>query len=274
MSAIPQEAALPRTFTLPAGVQRAAMRVATGVALLVLWEVLVRWLAPAFVARPTTVARAIPDVLAQRNVPPGTPTFWGSAEETVLAALEGMVIGVAAGVLVGLTMGRLRTADRLLRFYVSAFFAMPIIAMVPVMELWFGYDWRVRLTIVSLGAFLPVCLNVYDGTRKLPAHYVEVAESYHARWWNVWFGIALPASLPYLLAGFRLAVGRVLVGAVIAEYIANLKGLGSFILFDARTFHQPEMMVAVLFLALLGVAINAAADLATRRMLPWYRRSE
>jgi NitT/TauT family transport system permease protein len=220
------------------------------------------------------VARAIPDVLAQRNVPPGTPTFWGSAEETVLAALEGMVIGVVAGVLVGLTMGRLRTADRLLRFYVSAFFAMPIIAMVPVMELWFGYDWRVRLTIVSLGAFLPVCLNVYDGTRKLPAHYVEVAESYHARWWNVWFGIALPASLPYLLAGFRLAVGRVLVGAVIAEYIANLKGLGSFILFDARTFHQPEMMVAVLFLALLGVAVNAAADLATRRLLPWYRRAE
>jgi NitT/TauT family transport system permease protein len=208
------------------------------------------------------------------HLPPGTPTFWGSAEATVLAAFEGLVIGLAAGVLVGLTMGRLRTADRLLRFYVSAFFAMPIIALVPVMTLWFGYTGTVRLAIVSLGAFLPVCLNVYDGTRSLPSHYVEVAQSYHARWWNVWFGIALPASLPYLLAGFRLAVGRVLVGAVIAEYIVSLKGLGYFILYDGRTFHQPEMMVAVLFLALLGVLINAAADLATRRLLPWYRRSE
>jgi NitT/TauT family transport system permease protein len=212
--------------------------------------------------------------LTQRNVPPGVPPFWGAAGATVLAAFEGLAIGLVAGAAVGLTMGRLRTADRLLRFYVSAFFAMPIIALVPVMELWFGYTNTVRLAIVSLGAFLPVCLNVYDGTRRLPTHYVEVAQSYHARWWNVWFGIALPASLPYLLAGFRLAVGRVLVGAVIAEYIVNLKGLGYVILFDGRSFHQDQMMVAVLFLALLGVAINVTADVATRRFLPWYRRSE
>jgi ABC-type nitrate/sulfonate/bicarbonate transport system permease component len=177
-------------------------------------------------------------------------------------------------VLVGLAMGRVRTADRLLRFYVNAFFAMPIIAMVPVMTLWFGFSSSVRLAIVSLGAFLPICLNVYDGTRKLPSHYMEVAQSYHARWWNVWFGIALPASLPYLLAGFRLAVGRVLVGATVAEYVVSLKGLGYYIVYDGRTFHQPEMMVAVAFLAVLGVLINAVADLATRRLLPWYRRSE
>jgi NitT/TauT family transport system permease protein len=273
MSAVPHEVAFARPIRLGAGVQRALIRIATGVILLVLWELLVRWLAPAFVARPTTVARALPHVLAN-HLPPGTPTFWGAAGATVEAAFEGLAIGLLAGILVGLTMGRLRTADRLLRFYVSSFFAMPIIALVPVMTLWFGYTGTVRLAIVSLGAFLPVCLNVYDGTRSLPSHYVEVAQSYHARWWNVWFGIALPASLPYLLAGFRLAVGRVLVAAVIAEYIVSLKGLGYFILYDGRTFHQPEMMVAVLFLALLGVAVNAAADLLTRRLLPWYRRSE
>lgn len=273
MSAVPHEVALARPFQLGAGVRRALIRVATGVLLLVAWELLVRWLAPPFVARPVTIARALPHVLAD-HLPPGTPTFWGAAGATVAAAFEGLAIGLAAGVLVGLTMGRLRTADRLLRFYVSAFFAMPIIALVPVMTLWFGYTGTVRLAIVSLGAFLPVCLNVYDGARSLPSHYVEVARSYHARWWNVWFGIALPASLPYLLAGFRLAVGRVLVAAVIAEYIVSLKGLGYFILFDGRTFHQPEMMVAVLFLALLGVAVNAAAEVLTRRLLPWYRRSE
>lgn len=273
MSAVPHEVALRKPLRVGAGAQRTFVRIGTGVVLLVLWQVLVQWLAPKFVARPTTVARAIPQVLAN-HVPPGTPTFWGSAEATVIAALEGLAIGLVAGVLVGLTMGRLRTADRLLRFYVSAFFAMPIIALVPVMTLWFGYTNTVRLAIVALGAFLPVCLQVYDGTRSLPSSYVEVAQSYHARWWNVWFGIALPASLPYLLAGFRLAVGRVLVGAVIAEYIVSLKGLGYFILYDGRTFHQPEMMVAVLFLALIGVATNAAADLGVRRFLPWYRRSE
>jgi NitT/TauT family transport system permease protein len=273
MSAVTPEIALAKPFGLSDRTQRTLLRVATGVSLLFLWEVLVRWLAPPFVARPVTVARALPHVLANQ-LPPGTPTFWGSAEATSVAALEGLAIGVVAGVLVGLTMGRLRLADRLLRFYVNAFFAMPIIAMVPVMTLWFGFSNSVRLAIVSLGAFLPICLNVYDGTRSLPAHYIEVAKSYRARWWNEWFGIALPASLPYVLAGFRLAVGRVLVGATVAEYVVSLKGLGYYIVYDGRTFHQPEMMVAVLYLALLGVLINAAADLATRRLLPWYRRSE
>jgi ABC-type nitrate/sulfonate/bicarbonate transport system permease component len=273
VSSMPHEVALARPIRLGSGARSLMLRIGTGILLLALWEGLVTWLAPSFVARPSGIVRALPGVLTQTSVPPGTPKFWGAAGVTVLAALEGLLVGLVLGVLVGLTMGRLRTVDRLLRFYVSAFFAMPIIALVPVMTLWFGYTGTVRLVIVSLGAFLPVCMNVYDGTRRLPSSYVEVAQSYHARWWNVWFGIALPASLPYLVAGFRLAVGRVLVGAVIAEYIVALKGLGYFILFDARTFHQNQMMVAVLFLALLGVVVNAAADHATRRFLPWYRRS-
>jgi ABC-type nitrate/sulfonate/bicarbonate transport system permease component len=266
MSALGQQAALARPFALGPGVRRLAIRVGTGVVLLALWQFLVAWFAPSYVARPTGVARVLPTVLSGAE-------FWSDAKLTVAAVFEGLAIGVVLGVAVGLTMGRLRDVDSLLRFYVSAFFAMPLIALVPVMTLWFGYTGTVRLAIVSFGAFLPVCLNVYDGTRKLPAQYVEVARSYRAHWWNVWFGIALPASLPYLLAGFRLAAGRALVAAVIAEYLVSLKGLGYFILYDSRTFHQNEATVAVLALALLGVAINSAADLATRRLLPWYRRS-
>jgi NitT/TauT family transport system permease protein len=265
MSVVPQQVAVARAFAIGAGARRFAIRVGTGIVLLALWQGFVDWLAPSYVARPSGVARVLPSVLS-------TSEFWTDAKVTVIAVFEGLAIGVVTGVIVGLTMGRLRDVDRLLRFYVGAFFAMPIIALVPVMTLWFGYTGTVRLAIVSLGAFLPVCLNVYDGTRKLPTQYVEVAQSYHARWWNVWFGIALPASLPYLLAGFRLAAGRALVAAVIAEYIVAIKGLGYFILFGSRTFHQNEATVAVLALALLGVGINAAADLATRRFLPWYRR--
>jgi NitT/TauT family transport system permease protein len=265
VSVVQERVAVARPITLSPAARRVAVRIGTGIVLLALWEGLVHWFAPSYVARPSGVARVLPTVLSSAR-------FWSDAKETVAAVFEGLAIGVVVGVLVGLAMGRLRDVDRLLRFYVGAFFAMPIIAMVPVMTLWFGYTSTVRLAIVSLGAFLPVCLNVYDGTRKLPSEYVEVAQSYHARWWNVWFGIALPASIPYLLAGFRLAAGRALVAAVIAEYIVALKGLGYFILFDSRTFHQNEATVAVLALALLGVAINVGAEAATRRFLPWYRR--
>ena len=119
---------------------------------------------------------------------------------TLSAVFEGLAIGVSLGILVGLTMGRLRDADAALKLYVNAFFALPTIAVLPLMTLWFGYSGTARLAIVIFGSFMPVCLNVYDGVRRLPADYIEVSKTYHARWWNVWFGIALPASLPYLLA--------------------------------------------------------------------------
>ena len=267
MTAAAATARIARTRTVPPALTRLALRVLAGIILLALWEGLVTWLTPWYVARPSGVARALPHVLRDA-------AFWHATRATFEAVFEGLGIGVVAGTLVGLTMGRLRDAESLLKFYVSAFFALPTIAVLPLTTLWFGYTGRARLAIVILGAFLPVALNVYDGVRKVPTAYLEVARTYRARWWNVWFGIALPSALPYLLAGLRLAAGRALVAAVVAEYLlGNIGGLGYFILFDSRSFHQNNAMVGVLMLAVIGVAINVAIDVATRRLLPWYRRA-
>jgi ABC-type nitrate/sulfonate/bicarbonate transport system permease component len=121
---------------------------------------------------------------------------------------------------------------------------------------------------------MPVCLNVYDGVRRLPTEFIEVSKTFHARWWNVWFGIALPASMPYLLAGLRLALGRALVAAVVAEYLLALKGLGFYILVTSRAFDQNASMVGVLVLMVIAVSLNSLVDVATRSFLPWFRRSE
>src|SRR5207248_11243228 len=185
---------------------------------------------------------------------------WFDVQTTVLAVFDGLVIGVALGVIVGLAMGRLVDVEWALKYYIGALFAMPTIAILPLMTLWFGYTNTARLWIVIIGAFLPVALNVYEGVRKLPVTYLEVARTYHARWWNVWFGIALPASLPYLLAGLRLAARRALVAAALAEYLLATKGLGFFIRSDTQSLHENQAMVAVIMLALIGVTINAAID--------------
>ncbi len=264
-----------RLLTLTPGLRRTAIRVATGIVLLLLWEGLVTWLAPFYVARPSGVVRAIPRVVENHSTPFTALAggFWQSVWYTLSAVFEGLAIGVTLGVLVGLTMGRLHDVDAALKLYVNAFFALPVIAVLPLMTLWFGYSGTARLAIVIFGSFMPVCLNVYDGVRRLPTDYVEVSKTYHARWWNVWFGIALPASLPYVLAGLRLALGRALVGAVVAEYLLALKGLGFYILATSRAFDQNASMVGVLVLMIIAVSMNATIDLATRRFLPWFRRS-
>jgi ABC-type nitrate/sulfonate/bicarbonate transport system permease component len=264
-----------RSLALSPAARRTGIRLATGVVLLLIWEGLATWLAPYYVARPSGVIRAIPRVVENHSTPFTALAggFWQSTWYTLSAVFEGLAIGVTLGVLVGLTMGRLRDADAALKLYVNAFFALPTIAVLPLMTLWFGYSGTARLAIVIFGSFMPVCLNVYDGVRRLPVDYIEVSRTYHARWWNVWFGIALPASLPYVLAGLRLAFGRALVGAVVAEYLLALKGLGFYILATSRAFDQNASMVGVLVLMIIAVSMNASIDLATRRFLPWFRRS-
>jgi ABC-type nitrate/sulfonate/bicarbonate transport system permease component len=256
----------PRALTLSPGARNVLIRLGTGIVLLALWEGLVTAFAPFYVARPSGIAKALPHVLSDG-------VFWHATRATIVAVLEGLAIGVVCGTLVGLAMGRMRDAESALKFYVNSFFALPTIAVLPLMTLWFGYSGTARLAIVILGAFLPTALNVYDGVRRIPTTYVEVAKTYHARWWNVWFGIALPAALPYLLAGVRLAAGRALVGAVVAEILLALDGLGHFIQLNSYSFRQNQATVAVIMLAAIGVLINLSVDVATRRFLPWYRRA-
>jgi len=265
---------VPRSLALTDRATRVWLQLGTGAILLGLWEGLVTWLAPFYVTRPSGVVRVFWEVVSNRETPLTqlSGSFWFDVQTTLTAVFEGLAIGVVAGIVVGLAMGRLRDVEWALKYYIGALFAMPTIAILPLMTLWFGYTNTARLWIVILGAFLPVALNVYDGVRKLPTTYLEVARTYHAPWWNVWFGIALPASLPYLLAGLRLAAGRALVGAVVAEYLLAIKGLGFFIRADTQSLHENQAMVGVVMLAVIGVGINAAIDVATKRFLPWYRR--
>jgi len=165
---------MPRTFSVSARVERLGLQLLSGLVLLGLWEGLVTWLSPWYVARPSGVARHFWEVVSNRTTPMTqlSGTFWFDVQTTVIAVFEGLAIGVVAGVVVGLAMGRLRDVEWSLKYYIGALFATPTIAILPLMTLWFGYTNTARLWIVILGAFLPVALNVYDGVRKLPTTYL------------------------------------------------------------------------------------------------------
>jgi ABC-type nitrate/sulfonate/bicarbonate transport system permease component len=238
-------------------------RLAAGIGILVLWQVCVMAFAPSYIARPL-------GIIAQLTVL-GDQSFWSPAGSTLLAVAEGLVIAVAAGTVLGLVMGRLRDIDRALRLYVDSFYAMPIVALVPLLTVWFGYSPTARLAVVVMEAILPIAFSVAEGARSLSGQFTDVARVYRAPWWRVWGGIALPASLPYLLAGIDLAIGRALVGAVVAEFIASINGLGYYILFNVRSFQEDKAMVALALLVLFALAVRGLVNLFVRRGLPWYR---
>jgi ABC-type nitrate/sulfonate/bicarbonate transport system permease component len=238
--------------------------VVAGIVILAAWQVAASALAPAYIARPLGILAQIPAVLTD-------PQFASAAASTLLAVIEGLVIAVAAGTVIGLVMGRMADIDRMLRLYVDSFYAMPLVALVPLLTVWFGYTPLTRLAVIVIEAILPVIFSVAEGARSVPPGYLDVARAYRAPWWRVWTGVVLPACVPYLLAGLDLAVGRALIGAVVTEFIAGLNGLGYYVLFHVRSFAEDQAMVAVGVLAAFALAARGLTALAVRRGQPSYR---
>jgi NitT/TauT family transport system permease protein len=242
-------------------------RFITGFVILLIWEIVVRTLAPAYVAKPTTVVMAIPRVITD-------PAFLKATGVTLGAVAEGLAIAIFCGTIIGLLMGRSQMFERGIRHYVNGFYAMPMIVVLPLFSLWFGYSGATRIATIVFAAIFSIIINVADGARSVPREFLEVARSFRSRKLPVLTEIVLPASTPYLLAGFRLAAGRALIGAVVAEFFLSVGGLGYYILYNSRSYHHNEAFVGVLLLAAFGVSFEVLVQWATRRFMPWYRRDE
>ena len=242
-------------------------RLLTGIAILLTWEIVVRAIAPAYVAKPSTVLLAVPRVILD-------PEFLNALGATLAAVAEGLAITIVAGTAIGLLMGRSPTVDRMIRVYINGFNAMPMIIVLPLFSLWFGYSGGARIATIVFAAIFAITMNVADGARAVPREYLEVSRSFRSGRLRTLIDIVLPASMPYLLAGFRLAAGRALIGAVVAEFFLSIGGLGYYILYNSRSYHHNEAFVGVLLLAAFGVSFELLVNWCTRRFMPWYRRDE
>jgi len=242
-------------------------RLLTGLAIAAIWEFVVRGFAPAYVAKPTTVLLAIPHVIVD-------PAFLTATGETLAAVAEGLAIALVAGTIIGLAMGRSLMMERIIRHYVNGFYAMPMIIVLPLFSLWFGYSGAARIATIIFAAIFSIIMNVADGAHSVPREFIEVAQSFRSKRIRVLTEVVLPAATPYLLAGFRLAAGRALIGAVVAEFFLSVGGLGYYILYNSRTYHHNEAFVGVLLLAGFGVGFEILVQWTTRHFMPWYRRDE
>ncbi len=242
-------------------------RLLTGAVILLAWEIVVRAIAPAYVAKPSTVVLAIPRVIVD-------PEFLNALGATLAAVAEGLAITIVAGTAIGLLMGRSTTVDRMIRVYINGFNALPMIIVLPLFSLWFGYSSWARIATIIFAAIFAITMNVADGARAVPREYLEVSRSFRSGRLRTLIDIVLPASMPYLLAGFRLAAGRALIGAVVAEFFLSIGGLGYYILYNSRSYHHNEAFVGVLLLAAFGVSFELLVNWCTRYFMPWYRRED
>lgn len=239
------------------------VRAASVVVLLGGWEWYGRRSNPLLFTYPSAIAQAGVE-LAQKGV-------LSKALAQSLSVLGwGLLLSVVVGVAAGLALGRSRALEALLQIPLDALYATPMVALVPVIVLWVGFGPVAKVVIVFLFSVFAIVLNTARGVREVDQELIEVARSFLAREVGLWKDVVLPCALPYVVTGIRLAVGRALVGVVIAEFYTSIAGLGYLIVTYANTFQTAKVFVPVVILMALGVAMTWLLQVAEDRLAPWH----
>ena len=234
------------------------------VLILVLWEGLGPLVNPIFFSYPSKIAIAFVNLTLSGELP---HYLWQSLEVLTF----GLGCAIAVGIPLAVLMARVRPVDWALDLPINALYATPMVALVPILVLWFGIYLQAKVIVVFLFAVFPILINTYQGVRECDKNMLEVARSFRASEWQMWKDVLLPFAVPYIAAGVRLAIGRGLVGMVIAEFYTTISGLGFMITRYANIFEMDKTFVPVLVLMVLGVTLTGLLKRLERRIAPWSR---
>jgi NitT/TauT family transport system permease protein len=243
-------------------VPRWAITLASVAGMLVLWEIFGRDVNPIFGSYPSAIAVAFWQLAASGQL--GTALY-----ESLRPFAVGYGLAIVIGIPLGLVIGRFRTAEAAFGIYVTAGYAMPLVALVPLLILWLGLGFKVKVAVVFLMSLFPICINTWLGVTAVPKTLIEVGKSFVAPDTVILRRIILPATLPYIMAGIRLAVGRAVVAMVIAEFFTTISGLGAVIINSANNFDTATMFVPIIILMVMAVGLNWLIGWVEHKVAPW-----
>jgi sulfonate transport system permease protein len=232
--------------------------------ILVLWELLGPLVSPILFSYPSKIAIAFYDLTISGELP-----YY--ALESMQILFYGLACSILIGVPLAVLMARVKPIDWALDLPINALYSTPMVALVPLLVLWFGIYMQAKVIVVFLFAVFPILINTYQGVRECDKNMIEVARSFRSPEWRMWQDVLLPFALPYIAAGVRLAIGRGLVGMIIAEFYTTISGLGYMITRYAHIFETDKTFVPVILLMFLGITLTAALKWVERRIAPWSR---
>jgi sulfonate transport system permease protein len=237
--------------------------------ILVFWQVMSDrgFLRPSILPSPRTIAQTLQSLLASGEL-------LGHLKVSLLRVFEGFGIGAALGAGLGLAMGLSGRLNRAFSLVTGLLRPIPTIAWIPVLILWLGIDEGSKVTVIAVGSFWPVFMNVLQGVKGTDPKYLEVARILEKSRWTVLGEVILPSILPSLFTGLRVGLGIAWASVVGAELIAASSGIGYMIMY-AREVSQPDvMLVGVVTIGLTGLLMDFLVVKLERRLLKWNQRVE
>ena len=231
--------------------------------ILIVWQLVGPMINPIFFSYPSKIALAFYELTFV------TGELQHYMVESLLILFYGLSIAILVGVPLAILMARFKPVDWALDLPVNAMYATPMVALVPLLVLWFGIYMEAKVIVVFLFCVFPVLINTYQGVRECDKNMLEVARSFRSNEWRMWRDVLFPFALPYIAAGVRLAIGRGLVGVVIAEFYTTISGLGYMITRYAHIFDMDKTFVPIILLMFLGVSLTSGLKWLERRIAPW-----
>lgn len=234
-----------------------------------LWEVAVRVFAAGdlIVVPPSAVATTFRRLVAT-----------GELQHHVAVSAAEFAWGYGLAAVIGIPLGVLMATSRVLRSvldpWVAAMYATPRIALAPLFILWLGIGLASKIALVFLSALFPILVNTLTGVRVVDAELVEAARSFGAGRRDVFVKVLIPASIPFIVAGLRLGLGRGLIGVVVGELLGSTAGVGYMIHSAGQTFDTATLFVGVVVLALFGITGDVTLKWLETRLAPWRLSAE
>jgi len=226
------------------------------------WSVRAGMVDPLFLSSPTQVAARLAQVFADGTI---YPHLWASGQ----TAIWGFVLSCAIGVPIGVMMGRSIIVRDTLEPFIMAQASVPTVALLPLFIIWLGIGVSARIALVFVGAVFGIVVSTEAGVANIDRRLIETARSFTASEWEILWKIVMPAAIPYIIAGMRLAIARVLIMVVVAELYASTAGVG-YLIFQAGASYDTSMIfVGVVILAAAGVLLNTLLRAIERRIAPW-----
>jgi len=244
-----------------------SIRATSLVLVLGVWEYFGAQVDPILFTTPSAIVGAAGDMIASGEL-------WNYLWPSLVVLVIGLALAALFGIALGLALGRFHVLDIAVDMYITFLYAVPAVALVPVIVLWAGFESRAKIIILFLFAFFPLVINTYQGVKNVDPKLLEVGRAFRCSERQLWLNIVLPAVLPFIVTGLRLAVGRGLIGMVLADLYTAISGIGYLIVRAASTYRVDKMFVPVVTLGLLGIVLTALLRVLERRVAPWTAMKE
>ena len=237
------------------------------VMLLVVWELLPRFFTMSagtqlFFTTPSQITGTLWNLFA-------TGTIWKPLGVSASGFALGLGLAIMVGLPLGVLIGRSRALNAMFDPFITAFNATPRLVFLPLVMLWFGLGLWSKVVIVFIGALFPILINTYEGVRNTDRVLINVVRSFGAKEMDIARLVVVPNAMPYIVAGLRLAIGRAVLGVVVAEFFGSESGLGVMMVQAAGRYQVDVVFSGLIVFAVLSLIMTAMVQMLEKRLSRW-----